>query len=242
MFPARRRICLDCRAALPDGAACTWLTHEHDDLTGACARLIERVWGEAREVDQVRPWDLLVPGSWRSVVVRERDRPLGAATAPMVPITAVGFRGRIEQAATAPVPLGDQRGVGFAVEVRHAEAAGSPIMLRDGATVGFTIAADDGRLLVVPPGGLRMPEGVPGEPVKNRPRIEGYLRGLAPDAGLPSPFPWDEVSMAVLAPGDAVTVRAVASVRPDPRGTTAYREAPRSILMASGAVWVEVLD
>lgn len=219
MFPARRRICLDCRVALPDGAACTWLSHQHDDLTGACERLIDRVWGAGREVG--------------------RDRPQGAATEPMVPLTAIGFRGRIEEAPTASAPLGTQRAVGFAVEVRDREAAGSPVMLRDGATVGFTVAGDDGRVLLVAPGGIQMAGDHLAAVERNRRRVRAYLRELAPGAAAPSPFPWDEVRLALLLPGDLVTVRAIAAIRPDPRGAAGYRQAPRSILVAAGVPRVE---
>jgi hypothetical protein len=213
MFPARPRICLDCRLALCDGESCTWLTHEVVDLAGDCRPLIARVW--------------------------RRDRPLGAATEPMVPLNAVGVRGRIDPGPTTPAPLGAGPAVGFALEVRHAEAAGSPVMLRDGASVGFTVAGEDGRVLLVPAGGLRIgPRGLR-RLVRTRRHLDAYLRAVAPDAGRPSPFPCDEAHLAVLVPGDVVTVRAIASVRPDPRGTTAYREAPRSILVASGPAWVE---
>jgi hypothetical protein len=70
-------------------------------------------------------------------------------------------------------------------------------------------------------------------------RVAAHLRALAPHAGSPSPFPLDEGRVAVLVPGDLVTARAVVSVSPDPRASTAYRDAPRSILMARGAVWIE---
>lgn len=242
MFPPRTRICLDCRVTLTEGEACTWLSHQVAELAGDCEPLVARVWGAPRAVDRaaylrafVLPESLPAP-----VTVRERDRPQGAATLPMVPVNAIGLRGRIEEAATAAPPVGRRRGVGFALELRHREAAGSPVMLRDGASAGFAVAGEDGRVLVVPPGCLRM-EGS-GPPVRARRQVEAHLRALAPDAGPPSPFPWDEVRVAVLAPGDRVTVRATASVRPDPRGTAGYREAPRSLLVASGAVWVEVLD
>lgn len=217
MFPERRRVCLDCRVALTGGEACTWLSHRAAELAGECAPLIAMVWGAARE----------------------RDRPLGAATEPMVPVTATAFRGRIEEGPTARVPLRDQRAVGWALELWHHEAAGSPIMLRDGATVGFAVTGDDGRMLLVPPAGVRMAADRRALIDRNRRRIGGYLRQLAPQAAAPWPFPFDEVRMVVLVAGDLVTVRAVVSVSPDPRASTAYRDPPRSILMASGAVWVE---
>jgi len=217
VFAARTSICLDCRVALPDGEACTWLSHRSTALAGDCAPLIETVWGRARE----------------------RDRPLGAATAPMVPVTATGFRGRIAQGPTARVPMRDQQAVGWALEVWHHEAAGSPIMLRDGATVGFAVTGDDGRMLVVPSTGVRMAIDERAGIERNRRRIGGYLRELAPRAAEPWPFPFDEVRMVVLSAEDLVTVRAVASVSPDPRAATAYRDAPRSILIATGPAWVE---
>jgi len=243
MFPARPSICLYCRVALTGGEACTWLSHQTADLAGDCEPLIEQVWGAALVIDRLpRLWELLVPGAPPETVTvreRERDRPIGAPTEPMVPVTAVGFRGRVEEGPTAPVPLSEQQAAGFALELRHHGAAGSPVMLRDGATVGFSVAGDDGRVFLVPPGGLRMPVQERPDAVRDRRVVHAYLRHLAPDAGAPSPFPWDEVHTAILMPGDLVTVRAVATVRPDPRGITGYREAPRSILMASGAAWVE---
>jgi len=154
MFPARVRICLDCRVALTDGEPCTWLSHELAPLAGDCEPLITQVWGAARAVDRAAPLRAFVLPEFlpATAIVRERDRPLGAATEPMVPVTATGFRGRIEEGATAAIPLGTARGVGFALEMRHEEAARSPIMLRDGASLGFTVAGDDGRLLLVPAG------------------------------------------------------------------------------------------
>lgn len=241
MFPARVRICLDCRVALTLGQGCTWLSHELASLAGDCEPLIARVWGAARAVDRAaRLRDFYLSEDLPSpIMVRERDRPLGAATEPMVALNAVGFRGRIEEGPTTLVPLGKVHAVGFALEVLHHEAAGSPVMLRDGATLGFSVAGDDGRILLVPPGGVQMAAGGLATVDRNRRRIQAYLRQLAPASAEPSPFPCDEVHLALLVPGDLVTVRAVAAVRPDPRGRAGYREAPRSILMASGVPWVE---
>jgi hypothetical protein len=211
------RICLDCRVTLADGEACTWLSHRAAELAGECRPLIATVWGPEGQ----------------------RDRPLGAATEPMVPVTATGFRGRIAEGPTVRVPMRDQQAVGWALEVWHDEAAGSPIMLRDGASAGFTVVGDDSRLLLVPPAGIRMALDHGADIERNRRRIGGYLRQLAPHAGEPWPFPFDEVRMVVLSPDDMVTVRAVVSVSPDPRARAAYRDPPRSILVATSAAWVE---
>jgi hypothetical protein len=80
-------------------------------------------------------------------------------------------------------------------------------MLRDAATGGFDVTLEDGRLLRIPPGRVRVIGGLRNVDV-DRSRMEGHLQDLDPlgDSTSRKLFPFARVRAATISPGDQVEV------------------------------------
>ena len=294
-FVPRRRLCLECRSALPHGEPCSWMTHSVVDMDHPAGweSLQARVWGAMSRRDIIMPPTALIlafvalfvacagaaigfavsfltTSNVRGVfiicalivgapmaaaysllrflyqknrIVREHDRPRGAATEPLPPQGGMVLSGRIEAAAAALSPLSREPCVGFAIELERTDASGSPVMLRDSASLGFSVVEDGGRTIRIQPGALVLVG--PRDEVRDRGDVAAYLKALAPppagagEDGDHPPFPWDRAREALLRPGDRVTVRCDAEVAGGSSPEVPYREPARQALISRGIPIVE---
>lgn len=266
-WPVRTRLCLECRAALSDGEACTWVRHTalSPSVPEQREQLVAAVWPSAssRGVQDLfdgfarwlRGWIALEqtglgsPGSPPQVEVPRGPRigadvvhgPFGAAEEPLW-TASVRYPGRVASAArVAPSPIAgvDCAAYGVWLLDRHAER--SPILLRDGAALGFDVELDDGRIARVPAGSVDVAgEGESRKLRRVRANLARYLAGLAPQSWAGrrgSHLPFTEVREAVIRPGDRVLIRADLHAVPDPRATgSAYRVAAAAVLRPLGRV------
>jgi hypothetical protein len=271
-WPVRTRICLQCRAALSDGESCTWVRHTalnptaHDQRE----RLVAAVWppepaGTVSEMlseyrsKRFADWSfpdetwferqsiqppIEVPPEPRPGPAPGRG-PVGAAEAPLW-TARVRYPGRVDPgAATAPSPIAGVDCVAYGVWLvdRHAEK--SPVLLRDGAALGFDVELDDGRVARVPAGSVDFAgEGESRRLRRVRENLARYLGRLDPhwSAGRRgSHLPFSQVREAVLRPGDRLILRADLHVVPDPRAAagSAYRVAAAAVLLPLGRVVID---
>jgi hypothetical protein len=268
-WPIRTRICLECRAALSDGEHCTWVRHTAvapADPAGR-QRLLEAVWPAAarqpplgQDVSSFRGWletKILQPLSspdWSSSRAPEYEvpppprlregswrTPRGASEEPLW-TSRTSYRGRvIESADTLRSPIGHVPCVAYGLWLIDPRADGSPVLLRDGATLRFDVELDDGRAVRVPAGSADMVG--PGVRVRARPsRLAEYLARLDPAPGAPrqgrSPLPFRRVHEAVLVPGDRFSLLADLESVADGRAParSAYREPAAAVLTPVGRV------
>lgn len=128
------------------------------------------------------------------------------------------------------------RGEAWGVELRHDDALGSKVMLRDGATSGLQITVDDGRVLEVPAGRARVfgdGEKIDGAAAARR--VDPAYR----DQDNHAVIPWDRAEEVKLAVGDRVELYGALDQRPDPNAReVGYRDAAASILMPAGVPWL----
>lgn len=166
---------------------------------------------------------------------RSRLRPTGAA-----PTAGRGerLRGRVAGGAKVRPPLGEGEGVAFGLVLESSEAIGEgPGLLFAGASGGFTVELDDGRVLEVPAGRIR----VDGARWARASSVEA--RELAErldhrgDADPHPPIPADRARVAVLAVGDRVAITASLERAPGEGG--GYREGA-SRLVARGVPTVTI--
>jgi hypothetical protein len=263
-WPVRTRICLECRAALSEGEHCTWVRHtavapadpaqrqrlvaavwRSDagtepaiDLGGPLARLLRQL---APSVDGPASSPVLeVPSPPRFGEDAARRAPRGAGEEPLW-TARTRYSGHVSQAAaTAPSPVAGTPCVAYGLWLLDPRADGSPVLLRDGASLGFDVDLDDGQVARIPAGtadliapGVRLRRGDPG--------LRRYLRHLdaeAPQLRRPSPLPFREVREAVLAPGHQLSLLVELQPVPDARRPTAsvYREPAAGVLAPVGRV------
>jgi hypothetical protein len=156
------------------------------------------------------------------------------AVAPAPHVVEEGaLEGRVIGEPEMPVPIGERsRCLAYAIELAESRLLGRDVMLRDAVTGGFEIALDDGRIVRVPAGRLRL-EG----PTTWRKRDEvegaiGWVRKLDPkwvaDEEF-SPIPFDEVGEATLGPGDRVAIPNELDAVADPTRAGGYRDAAMAL-------------
>ncbi len=267
-WPVRTRICLECRAALSEGEHCTWVRHTAVAPADPAQRqrLAEAVWPAPVNLPplltvravmaRMRELLPLPERTWStSAPVLEVPPPprLGDNPAPRVPRGAseeplwtsrTRYTGRVSAvAATAPSPIAGTPCVAYGLWLLDPRADGSPVLLRDGASLGFDVDLDDGQVARIPAGtadliapGVRLPRDHPG--------LHGYLRHLDPDAPQlrpPSPLPFREVREAALRPGDELSLLVELQPVPDARRAagSAYREPAAGVLAPVGRIAIK---
>ena len=261
-WPRRTRVCVQCRTALSAGETCTWIRHDVVDLSEPAGRafFLEEVWGSPlepppppslrdRALDALA--ELLSPGSTAPLEgappswgVRQPD-PRGAREEPLRATRTMRLSGRIAaDAPTAPSPLSGAPCAIHGLRLLHAEADGSPLMLRDAATLEVAIDLADGCRVLLPRGTVDL--DAPGRRrTRSAAAVESYLAVLdpfAPEHTVRPTFPHDEVREALLGPGDEVLLSGDLEPVPDPRAMRggAYREAAATVLRPRGGVLVEL--
>lgn len=263
-WPVRTRICIECRAALSEGEHCTWVRHTAVAPADPAQRqrLVDAVWrsdaGTEPAIDLSGPLARLlrqlapsVDGPASSPVFEvpppprfgedaARRAPRGAGEEPLWTARS-RYSGRVsEAAATAPSPVAGAPCVAYGLWLLDPRADGSPVLLRDGASLGFDVDLDDGQVARIPAGTADLI--APG--VRQRRRdasLRDYLRHLdpeAPERRRPSPLPFREVREAVLAPGDPLSLLVELQPVPDARrqAGSAYREPAAGVLAPIGRI------
>lgn len=127
--------------------------------------------------------------------------------------------------------------VGWASELSVKRWLTRHAMLRDGASFGFDVRFDDGRVAHIPAGALRLHRG--GQETRLRAEdVTSYLESIDPDYrpnGDEPAIPLDEAACVALCVGDRVEVFGEVHPRPNPeaaqtyRGTTAMLLAPADV-------------
>lgn len=161
---------------------------------------------------------------------RERPRPAGSSWKPLRPRRAL--RGKVRSAVGTKAPFSGIACAAWGVVVQHERTTGGPFMLRDGATAGMEIELDDGRVMSIPAGRVRVDGNGSKENV-----TEAYLRGIDPSyvANEERPvIPVDEAREVRLALGEAVEIIGGLEERFDPNAPAGYRDAPGTMLVVAG--------
>jgi hypothetical protein len=269
-WPVRTRICLECRTALSDGERCTWVRHTilSPSDPQEKQRLMEAVWplGPPRprpplllELGMfVRTWFVGPPLSTGDSLSIPGDvpPPLDLRAGPRVPRGAseeplwtarTRYAGRVADGAPTELsPLGGEPCVAYGIWLLEPKADGSPILLRDGATIGFDVALDDGRLARIPRASADLVgEGSRMSSTREEHRLRRYLDRLFPGRGRRgerSHLPFRDVREAVVKPGDRVRLLADLESVPDHRSAvgSAYRESAGAVLSPVGRVVIEL--
>ncbi|MBI2395348.1 MAG: hypothetical protein HYV09_37610, partial [Deltaproteobacteria bacterium] len=154
---------------------------------------------------------------------RNMPKPNGA----LLPPTRHGARRRVRG-----VVLGEPRGVsaltsapcvGWAIELSSERFAGNAVMLRDGASLGFDVRLEDGRVAHVPAGPLLLATGGAQDDAPER--LEEHLRSVdpawAPGDEEPA-IPFDRVAAVDVRPGDEVEIFGALHLAPDPDAAPTY--------------------
>jgi hypothetical protein len=155
---------------------------------------------------------------------RARVRPQGAIALP-VP------RQRVEGKVTA--------GEAWGIELTHGDALGSKVTLRDGGTPGFQLTLDDGKVIHVPAGRVRLD----GEGAK----VDGQAAARRADPEYRehddhAVIPWERAEEVRVAVGDRVELLGPLDQRPDPDALAGgYRDAAPSILVPAGIARLRIL-
>jgi hypothetical protein len=248
-WPARTRICLDCRTLCTTTCPAGHLRVV--DLWKGRERLVDAVWGPkahrpallaaaptVKSDSTWSGWDIFgifeldwfalfaIAGAlfWflgASLVKLFRKR---AALA-----TAQGAVRRgmpLLRTGQIGYVMGAGEAVAFGCELRHADT----VMLRDGATIGFDVRLDSGEL-------VRVPAGLCAFDMTNAPAmrdVESYLASIDSWRRDPDPFHHDDARRVTLEPGDRVEL--LCELDPCAGGTAGYREAATASFVPRGFV------
>lgn len=149
------------------------------------------------------------------------------------------------------VVLGEPRGVsaltsapcvGWAVELSSKRFVGNAVMLRDGASLGFDVRLEDGRVARVPAGPLLLASGSALDEAP--PRLEEHLRSVdpawAPGDEEPA-IPFDRVAAIDVRPGDQVELVGALHLAPDPDALPTYRGAGAMVLVPNEIIAIRRL-
>ena len=164
---------------------------------------------------------------------RHRLRPHGALKAGPALERRTGRTGVVEPRATLPAPVTGEACVAYGVMFRCKRFLRNPLMLRDGATLGFDVRLDDGTRVHIPAGRVLL--GMHGarkvEADQASPALHAYLARLDPGRHGPEhepehdPLPAERIDVQLVLPGTRVEVRGALEPTPDPQGTGDYRSA-----------------
>ena len=167
---------------------------------------------------------------------QNRLRPHGALRRAL-PMIRRGPSGLVLEGQSLNAPASGASCLAWGIELRCARFLGGDVMLRDGRTAGFELRLDDGSLVRVPKGRVRLVGGF----VQQRPEGESwrrYLDGLdpSPPADEPyPPFPHDAALEARLGSGQRVQiVSPLERASADEAQAGGYRVAPKAVLEPSG--------
>lgn len=248
-WPARTRICLDCRTLCttncPAGHA------RVVDLQTGREQLVDAVWGPkahrpallaaapaAKSDSTWSGWDIfgIFELDWFAlfVIAGALFWFLGAAIVKLFRkraalATAQGAIRRgpplLRTGQTGYVMAADET-VAFGCELRHADT----VMLRDGATIGFDVRLDSGELVHVPAGLCAF--DMSAAPAMRD--VDSYLAGIDPWRGDPDPFHHDDARRVTLEPGDRVEL--LCELEPRAGGSAGYRETAIASFVPRGFV------
>jgi hypothetical protein len=185
-----------------------WTTAAFFAVAGS---LTARRFTPKRKVEQMLPAPAIV------------GAPLVSAAPPL------GLPGRIEHARPIQAPWG-QSVAGFGIALIHSRALGGPVTLRDAACGELRVRLDDGRLVRVPPGRVRLE---PSQPLEGHPErdqaLRIYVATLVTEA--PRCFPHDQVLAIALTEGDRVRVGCPLLPSVESDANRMYRDAPDAVLL-----------
>ncbi|MRG96875.1 hypothetical protein [Polyangium spumosum] len=160
---------------------------------------------------------------------QNRPRPNGGITKPPSLGRRPGPRGTVLGQTGMLAPATGKPCVAWALDLRNKRFLGTDLMLHDAETSGFSVKLDDGTILRVPGGRVRL-EG-PKERLDraDAPPVDGFVQTInqnddPEDEGL-EPFPYDTVDEIVVRPGDRVRVFGELERDVDPAAPGGYRAA-----------------
>jgi len=136
-------------------------------------------------------------------------------------------RGKVAAGATEIDPVTKKPAVAFGIQLREPRRG---VMLRDGATIGFTVELDSGECVNIPAGACAIDASY-GNRVSLDAAYSAAIDPLRNDDDL-DPFPGTEARLVVIAPGDRVEIHGALVPAPAP-GETGYRDA-RVVLVPDG--------
>ena len=163
----------------------------------------------------------------------------GALKKPARPGRRTGMVGLVEDCPTLGSPISGAACVGYATSLatKSGPWGAEATMLRDAATIGFTVQLDDGRRVQVPAGPMVLDMRNAEQVSAPAGAVGRYLTAIDPTATGDDllPFPYDKVRERLLRPGDRVEiigpVEATVDVSAAPTG---YRDAAATVLTPAG--------
>jgi hypothetical protein len=161
-----------------------------------------------------------------------RPKPHGALLPPTRLLSKRRIAGTVVGSATGSAPFAFDACAGWALELSCKRFVGNAVMMRDGESFGFDVRTDDGRVVRVPKGMMRLVKGGetddPNETlVRNHvASIDGVDGSTDDDLG---PIPFERAKSIEVRPGDRVEV--IATMDASGGG---YRDAEGSLLIVTG--------
>lgn len=134
-------------------------------------------------------------------------------------------------------PITDEPCVGWAAELTSKRFMHNAVMLRDGASYGFDVRLENGRVVRVPAGVLRLERG--GDEQGGGVFLDDYLKSVDPSyfAGDDEPaLPFDRAAVVEVRPGDEVELAGNLHLAPDPDAAQTYRETAAMVLVPNEPV------
>lgn len=151
----------------------------------------------------------------------DKPKPHGALLPPpKIPARAAKARGVVRRAKTLDLPWREGRACAYLLELHEKRVFGGGAMLRDAEAAGFEIDLDDGRVVRVPPGRIRLFGKTTREDVDEK-RLGAHLSEIESDTR--KLFPHDFARTIVLAEGDRVEVLGPLETSADPVAGGGYR-------------------
>lgn len=149
--------------------------------------------------------------------------------APLGPRT--GVEGVVEADHTLEAPILGERCVAFGLELTARRGFRTHVMLRDGATCGFRIRLDTGKVVHVPRGRAVLDLSDADACSGNSAAVHAYLRSIDPgyaDDEPFAPFPHKSARVDLIRPGDRVELltRLESVLDPSTPATGGYRDNP----------------
>jgi hypothetical protein len=168
---------------------------------------------------------------------RNEPRPNGALMLPVRHRSARRARGVV--VADQPKgknPITGEPCVGWAAELTTKRFLSTAVMLRDGASFGFDVRLEDGRVARVPAGLLRLHRGGDEQTSGD---LEGYLSSVDPShvATDEEPaIPYDRAAVIDVRPGDEVELAGDLHLAPDPDAPQTYRGVAAMVLVPNETI------
>lgn len=157
----------------------------------------------------------------------QTPKPHGALLDPPKPSKRVVVaRGVVRSGKPMPLPWTTTSALGYAMELYEDHVFGGGAMVRDARTAGLEVALDDGRILQIPAGRVRILGKREKVSSAENEKIQQLVKSLDPKAPLVNArdlFPFDHVRAVTIAPGDRVEVLGELGMAADTRAT-GYRE------------------